>query len=262
MAIIAAAYAIYHGPERLKNIATTINYNARYLKKSLEKLGFKILSRRYFDTLVIEDNKAKDLFNRSVEEGINFRLIDDKTFSLTIDETTTLEDIDNLITFFNTKNKTLEPKNIEENLDIIFREDDLLRDDKILTHPIFNIYHSETEMMRYLKKLENKDIALNRSMIPLGSCTMKLNATSEMLPITLPGFANAHPFLEKHQREGYTRRRNRTNRKAIRIMRCKHCGIVVRNMCRRTDHCLEEQLCKTCIRLCDLSIHHLIHYVH
>ena len=203
LAIIAAAYAIYHGPERLKNIATTINYNARYLKKSLEKLGFNILSRRYFDTLVIEDNKAKDLFNKSVEEGINFRLIDDKTLSLTIDETTTLEDIDNLINFFNTENKTLDAKNVEENLDVIFREDDLLRDDKILTHPIFNIYHSETEMMRYLKKLENKDIALNRSMIPLGSCTMKLNAASEMLPITLPGFANAHPFLEKHQREGY-----------------------------------------------------------
>ena len=203
LAIIAAAYAIYHGPERLINIATTINYNARYLKKSLEKLGFKILSRRYFDTLVIQDNKARDLFNKSVEEGINFRLIDDKTLSLTIDETTTLEDIDNLITFFNTENKTLDPKTIEENLDEIFKEDDLLRDDKILTHPIFNIYHSETEMMRYLKKLENKDIALNRSMIPLGSCTMKLNAASEMLPITLPGFANAHPFLEKHQREGY-----------------------------------------------------------
>ena len=79
----------------------------------------------------------------------------------------------------------------------------VFRDDEILTHPIFNIYHSETEMMRYLKKLENKDIALNRSMIPLGSCTMKLNAASEILPITLPGFANAHPFLEKQQREGY-----------------------------------------------------------
>jgi len=203
LAIIAASYAIYHGPERLKNIASTINYNARYLKKSLEELEFKVLSLRFFDTLVIQDSKARDWFNKSVEEGINFRLIDEKTFSLSIDETTTLEDIDNLINFFNTENKILETSNIEKNLDTIFNGDDLLRDDQVLTHPIFNIYHSETEMMRYLKKLENKDIALNRSMIPLGSCTMKLNAASEMLPITLPGFANAHPFLEKHQREGY-----------------------------------------------------------
>ena len=100
-------------------------------------------------------------------------------------------------------NKKIDLNEIEKKLEPIFNDENILRKDKILSHPIFNIYHSETEMMRYLKKLENKDIALNRSMIPLGSCTMKLNAASEMLPITLPGFANAHPFLEKQQREGY-----------------------------------------------------------
>jgi len=203
LAIIAAAYAIYHGPDRLKNIAKNINYNARYLKKSLQIIGYKITSNKFFDTLVIEDKNAELWFNKSVQEGINFRLIDNTKFSLTIDETTTLEDIDNLISFFNTSNKKINLDSIEKKLDSLLSDKTLIRDDQILSHPIFNIYHSETEMMRYLKKLENKDIALNRSMIPLGSCTMKLNAASEMLPITLPGFANAHPFLEKHQREGY-----------------------------------------------------------
>ena len=203
LAIISAAYAIYHGPERLKNIAITINYNTRYLKKALEILGYKINSVNFFDTLVIEDDKAENWFCKSVKEGINFRLINKNKISLTIDETTTLEDIDNLISFFNHNSQKIKVEDIENQLDSIFDGNEIIRNDNILTHPIFNIYHSETEMMRYLKKLENKDITLNRSMIPLGSCTMKLNAASEMIPISLPGFANAHPFLEKHQREGY-----------------------------------------------------------
>ncbi len=203
LAIIAAAYAIYHGPERLKKIANTINYLTRYFKKALQELGFKVNSKTYFDTLVIEDNKAEYWFNKSISNGINFRFIDNNHFSITFDETTTLEDIDNLINFFNENNLKINSDNIEKNLDVIFDGNSFLREDKILSHPVFNIYHSETEMMRYLKKLENKDLALNRTMIPLGSCTMKLNAASELLPITLPGFANAHPFLEKHQREGF-----------------------------------------------------------
>ncbi|MBT5213554.1 MAG: aminomethyl-transferring glycine dehydrogenase [Pelagibacteraceae bacterium] len=203
LAIISAAYAIYHGPERLKNIAITINYNTRYLKKALEILGYKINSVNFFDTLVIEDDKAENWFCKSVKEGINFRLINKNKISLTIDETTTLEDIDNLISFFNHNSQKIKVEDIENQLDSIFDGNEIIRNDNILIHPIFNIYHSETEMMRYLKKLENKDITLNRSMIPLGSCTMKLNAASEMIPISLPGFANAHPFLEKHQREGY-----------------------------------------------------------
>jgi len=203
LAIIAAAYAMYHGPDRLKKIALTINYNARYLKTSLERLGYNIKSKKYFDTLVIENIKTEHLFNKSIQKGINFRLIDKNKFSITVDETTTLEDIDYLISFFNENNQEFNLEQIEKEIDPIFSGDKIIREDNILSHPIFNIYHSETEMMRYLKKLENKDIALNRSMIALGSCTMKLNAASEMLPISLPGFANAHPFLEKHQREGY-----------------------------------------------------------
>ena len=205
LAIISAAYAMYHGPKRLKYIANTIHFNTQLLKKGLEKLGFEILSKDYFDTLLIKDtNKADYWYKKSVDRGNNFRFVDNNLFSISLDETTTLEDVDNLINFFNESNVPLNHEVLEKeiNSNEIF-SNKLLRDEEILSHPIFNIYHSETDMMRYLKKLENKDIALNRSMIPLGSCTMKLNAASEMLPITLNGFSNAHPFLESHQREGY-----------------------------------------------------------
>ena len=137
---------------------------------------------------------------------MNFRLVDENLFSLSLDETTTLEDVDNLINFFNEKNEIINHKAIDSSIksEEVF-DRSLKRNTKILSHPVFNIYHSETDMMRYLKRLENKDIALNRSMIPLGSCTMKLNAASEMLPITFKGFSEAHPFLESHQREGYNK---------------------------------------------------------
>ena len=203
LAIISSSYAIYHGPKRLKNIANQIHYNTRYLKKSLEILGFEITSKKYFDTLLIKNSHAKYWVNKSIEQGINFRLVDENYFSLSLDETTTLHDVDNLINFFNEKNKDIFAEEIENSIQESIFENLLKKNNNILTHPVFNIYHSETEMMRYLKKLENKDIALNRSMIPLGSCTMKLNAASEMLPISLPGFSNAHPFIESHQRQGY-----------------------------------------------------------
>ena len=203
LAIISASYAIYHGPERLKNIANNIHHHARYLKKSLEILGFEIISKNYFDTLLIKTPEAKYWVNKSIEQGINFRLVDNETFTLSLDETTTLQEVDNLVNFFNEQSIDIFAEEVENSIDKSCFKNGLSREEKILTHPVFNIYHSETEMMRYLKKLENKDIALNRSMIPLGSCTMKLNAASEMLPITLPGFSNAHPFLEPHQRHGY-----------------------------------------------------------
>jgi len=203
LAIISASYAIYHGPTRLKNIAEDIHYKSRYLKKSLEILNFEVKSINYFDTLLIKDTKSKYWVNKSTDNGINFRFVNDDHFSISLDETTSLQDVDNLIKFFNENNTEIYAEEIEGKIENSIFKSDLERKDNILTHPVFNIYHSETEMMRYLKKLENKDVALNRSMIPLGSCTMKLNAASEMLPITLPGFSNAHPFLEPHQREGY-----------------------------------------------------------
>ena len=205
LAIISAAYAMYHGPDRLKYISTNIHFHTQLLKKGLTKLGFKIISEKYFDTLnIYTKDKAEYWFAKSVKKGINFRLVNNDTFTISFDETTTLEDVDNLINFFNENNVSIDHNELEKeiNSEEVFSKS-LLRNDLILQHPIFNIYHSETDMMRYLKKLENKDIALNRSMIPLGSCTMKLNSATEMLPITLSGFSNAHPFLESHQREGY-----------------------------------------------------------
>ena len=205
LAIISAAYAIYHGPSRLKHISSTIHSNTKFLSKGITKLGLKIISKKYFDTLLVESkNYAEYWFKKSVDKGMNFRLVDKNLFTISLDEATTLEDVDNIISFFNESNSDINLQEIQtlaNNQNIINK--DLKRNDDFLSHPIFNIYHSETDMMRYLKKLENKDIALNRSMIPLGSCTMKLNAASEMLPITFSGFANAHPFLESHQREGY-----------------------------------------------------------
>ena len=206
LAIISAAYVIYHGPERLRLIAHNIHNKSLFLKKALEKLNFKCLSKIFFDTLVFKTpDKANYWVKKSIENNINFRLIDDNSFSISFDETTTLEDVDNLIDFFNEDKIEINLENIQKNInhnEIL--SSNLLRKDSILSHPIFNIYHSETEMMRYLKYLEDKDIALNRSMIPLGSCTMKLNSATEMLPITLKGFSDAHPFLEKTQREGYS----------------------------------------------------------
>ena len=205
LAIISAAYAMYHGPTRLFHIASKIHYHTKFLKEGIKTIGFECISENYFDTLLIKTpNKAKYWFDKSVSAGINFRLVNKDLFSISIDETTTLEDVDNLINFFNENKSNINLNKIEkilENIEIFNKK--LKRTNKILSHPIFNIYHSETDMMRYLKRLENKDISLNRSMIPLGSCTMKLNAASEMLPITFTGFSDAHPFIESHQREGY-----------------------------------------------------------
>ena len=159
----------YHGPTRLKNIANDIHYKSRYLKKSLELLNFEVKSKNYFDTLLVKDSKSKYWVNKSIENGINFRFVNDDHFSISLDETTSLQDVDNLIKFFNENNIEIYAEEIESKIEDSIFKSDLDRKDKILTHPVFNIYHSETEMMRYLKKLENKDIALNRSMLPLGS---------------------------------------------------------------------------------------------
>ena len=191
LAIIATAYGIYHGKDGLKNIANTINHKALNIAKSL-KTKYQVLSENIFDTITITGSDVQNLYNKALENGINLRLVNGK-LSITISETTLDSEIEKLLNIFE-----VSLQNDDCNLD-----ESLLRKSDFMTHPVFNLYRSETEMMRYLKRLENKDIALNHSMIALGSCTMKLNAATQMMTIGMEGFSNLHPLVPKNQTKGY-----------------------------------------------------------
>ena len=205
LAIMAAFYAMYHGPDGLRRIATRIQRLTCILARGLEDAGFKADNNTFFDTLsytVGEQQQA--IVRRALERGMNLRIIDDDKLGIALDETTSGEDIEALWAVFS-GDSTLSPV---ESVDTTVNEnggipDDLLRPIDYLQHPLFNDYHSETEMLRYMRYLEDKDIALNRAMIPLGSCTMKLNATTEMLAVTWPEFAGLHPFAPADQCAGY-----------------------------------------------------------
>ena len=209
LASIASMYAAYHGPEGLKKIARHINNLAGLLGNELEKYGFGQLNKYFFDTLLLEmpDNMTADEIHRlAVEKQMNFRKLDDKHVGISIDETTSLEDINAIAEVFATAaGKTFEPVECEQEDcgEITTVPDTLKRTTPFLQQACFNSYHSETEMMRYLKKLENRDLALNRTMIPLGSCTMKLNAASELFALSWPEFSNIHPFVPDDQAAGY-----------------------------------------------------------
>ena len=198
LAVMASMYAVYHGPEGLKQIAMDVSEKANALKNALSSAGFSVLNESCFDTVSI-DADLKILEKVLLEDKINIGYYkDSSTAVISIDETTSWSQIKKLC------DSLSKACNVEINLNKVtdFKVP-LLRDDKILTHPVFNSYHSETEMMRYLKKLENKDLSLTHTMISLGSCTMKLNAASEMMPISIPEFANLHPFVPIEQAEGY-----------------------------------------------------------
>ena len=201
-AMIATAYAIYHGPERLKAIAERVHSLTSFCKKGVESLGYKVLQRDFFDTIQIKTEKAQQIKEAAEKENINIFCIDENTISISCDEEITLNDIKLLLNIFaKLKNQTTpELKNIDIKVNI---PNHLQRESDFLQQQVFNSYHTEHEMLRYLKRLSDKDIALNRSMIPLGSCTMKLNATCEMIPISWPEFANIHPFAPKEQVQGY-----------------------------------------------------------
>ena len=200
LAIISAAYAIYHGSEGVTQIANRTSKLAKLFAQGLKEGGYDILSDQFFDTVTIKTNsKTKEIFSKALSEKINLRNVDNKMISVAFDEAKKLNDVNVLLKIFGV-NKTYSQAE-KVNLDNLPKS--LLRTSKFLTHPVFNKYRSETEMLRYLKKLEDCDIALNRSMIALGSCTMKLNATAELIPITWKEFALPHPFVPVEQMKGY-----------------------------------------------------------
>ncbi len=200
LAIISAAFAIYHGPNGILKIANRTSKLAKIFSDEIKKGGYQILSDQFFDTVTINTNeKTNFIYQTALNENINLRKVDEDRISVSFDEAKKLSDVNLLLKIFGIS------KNIKQDIKVELSNmpKNLLRTSKYLTHPIFNKYHSETEMLRYLKKLEDCDIALNRSMIALGSCTMKLNATAELIPITWKEFSLPHPFVPTNQMEGY-----------------------------------------------------------
>ena len=194
LAVMAGMYAVWHGPEGLKRIAKRVNLQARLLAAAAAKAGLKLRHSAYFDSIALEAGpRADDLMAHAVKAGFNLRRLDATGVSIALDETVTREELARLALLLGGDLSTA-PASIPETL---------ARRGKILPQAVFNTHHAEHEMLRYLKRLEDKDVALNRSMIPLGSCTMKLNATAEMIPVTWPGFADIHPFAPAEQTRGY-----------------------------------------------------------
>jgi glycine dehydrogenase len=203
-AVIASMYAVYHGPQGLKRIAQRVAAYTAILAQGLEQLGHTLTSDTAFDTVTVKaGTQAQALVKRALDAGMNLRLSWGEYVGIALDETTTREDIEALWKVFAAPGQALPSlagfeKGVEPRIPA-----ELRRTSTFLTHPVFNTHHSETGMLRYIRSLSDKDLALDRSMIPLGSCTMKLNATSEMIPITWPEFANIHPFAPADQRQGY-----------------------------------------------------------
>ncbi len=209
LAIMAGLYAVYHGPKGLRRIAGRIHAAAAVLARELVELGYRQLNTVYFDTLKIEaDDSAtvQKIHQLAVEHQMNFRRIDERHIGISVDETTLPEDIETIRNIFaNAKGVSPKPFNIKTKSSTIEARypSPFDRTSNYLLHPIFNRYHSESEMMRYVKGLENKDLSLAHSMISLGSCTMKLNAAAELMPVSWPEFAHLHPFVPVEQAEGY-----------------------------------------------------------
>ncbi len=205
LAVIASMYAVYHGPEGIKAIAERVHLLTVILAAGLKELGYKIGSESFFDTIRVEtlNNNAADIVAVAATEGINLRLLDEGAIGISLDETTTEQDLKYLWRIFAGKSDlpfTLEELSQNSSLHI---HNYPVRTSTYLTEPVFNTHHSESELLRYLHQLETKDLSLTTSMIPLGSCTMKLNATAEMIPVTWQEFGGIHPFVPRTQTQGY-----------------------------------------------------------
>ncbi len=203
LAVMASMYAVYHGPQGLRRIAQRVAAYTAILARGLQAMGCKVITPAAFDTLTVEtDGDTEAVLHRALAAGANLRRVSPKHIGIALDETHTQVDVQDLWAWFAPPGAAL------PDIDTLARDTEplippaLWRSAPFLTHPVFNTHHSETEMLRYIRSLSDKDLALDRSMIPLGSCTMKLNATAEMLPITWPEFANLHPFAPASQLAG------------------------------------------------------------
>lgn len=205
LANIASLYAVFHGPAGLKRIAARIHRLTDVLAAGLQQKGLVLRHKHWFDTICVEVSDKAAVLARAEASEINLRSDILNAVGITLDEATTREDVQALFTVLLGDNHGLDIDKLDQNVagDSLSIQKGMLREDAILTHPVFNRYHSETEMMRYMHSLERKDLALNQAMIPLGSCTMKLNAAAEMIPITWPEFSELHPFCPANQAEGY-----------------------------------------------------------
>jgi len=201
LAVMAGMYAVYHGKEGLQQIANRIHSFTASLNANLKAFGYDQVNECFFDTLRIKTSHTEAIRKGALKKGINFRYFENGDIGISLNETVTQEDVDDIVDIFKTAlNGTV--KNNEVAYSVIIK-DSLERSSDFLSHPVFSKYHSEHEMLRYMKRLENKDLSLVHSMISLGSCTMKLNATSEMMPLSWPEFGNIHPFVPFDQVSGY-----------------------------------------------------------
>ncbi|KAL0447397.1 UNVERIFIED_CONTAM: Glycine dehydrogenase (decarboxylating), mitochondrial [Sesamum latifolium] len=204
LANMAAMFAVYHGPEGLKTIAQRVHGLAGTFAAGLKKLGtVEVQGLPFFDTVKVKCGDAKAIADAAYKNGINLRIVDNNTITVSFDETTTLEDVDKLFEVFaGGKPVTFTASSLAPEVENLIPAG-LVRESPFLTHSIFNSYHTEHELLRYLHRLQSKDLSLCHSMIPLGSCTMKLNATTEMMPVTWPAFADLHPFAPTEQTAGF-----------------------------------------------------------
>lgn len=209
LANMASMYAVYHGPEGIKNIATRIHILTQTLVSGLEKLGFKNELANYFDSILISTDKAPTIIDQSKKAGLNFRIYKNNMLGISLNETTNIATVEEILKCFALKSSSdLLAFSVAEIANAISAQKKttipakLQRQSKYLTHPVFNAHHSEAEMVRYIYTLQNKDLTLTHSMIPLGSCTMKLNATTELVPVSWPEVSKLHPFAPSEQMQG------------------------------------------------------------
>ncbi len=225
LANMAAMYAVYHGPEGLKKIALRVATLTRALGRSLSQASQKLVAGQYFDTLVIQaEGQMEDIRRRAEEAQMNFRYFGDGRVGISLDETTTLSDLADIYSVISGSEQPA-VFDLEEEEPLAHIPVSLRRQSEYLSHPVFHSYHSETRMMRYMKMLENRDLSLNTSMISLGSCTMKLNAATEMIPLSWSHWSRIHPFVPRNQCQGYEEMVSEISRYLCQITALDACSV-------------------------------------